>query len=117
VWDLVKIVITGTLGFAVVGDFRAWGSAWRTMKVEEPGMRAAVHDFANDALLAGVPGLCPSAAGRLAATDQDQFAPSRLVTPIRERHDIHVAAAWTRTLRGNGRSVFSGAYSARTLRV
>lgn len=37
------------------------------------------------------------------------------VTPIRDRHDIQVAAAWTRTLRGNGRPVFSGAYSARTL--
>jgi hypothetical protein len=37
------------------------------------------------------------------------------VTPIRDRHDIQVAAAWMRTLRGNGRPVFSGAYSARTL--
>lgn len=37
------------------------------------------------------------------------------VTPIRDHHDIQVAAAWTRTLLGNGRPVFSGAYSARTL--
>lgn len=37
------------------------------------------------------------------------------VTPIRDREDVQVAAAWTRTLRGNGRAVFSGAYAARTL--
>ena len=37
------------------------------------------------------------------------------VTPIRDRHGDQVAAAWTRTLRGSGRPVFSGAYSARTL--
>ena len=37
------------------------------------------------------------------------------VTPIRDRHDTQVAAAWTRTLRTNGRPVFSGAYSSRTL--
>ncbi len=37
------------------------------------------------------------------------------VTPIRDRRNTQVAAAWTRTLPGNGRPVFSGAYSARTL--
>jgi hypothetical protein len=37
------------------------------------------------------------------------------VTPIRDRDGDQVAAAWTRTLRGSGRPVFSGAYSARTL--
>ena len=37
------------------------------------------------------------------------------VTPIRDRRNAQVAAAWTRTLRGDGRPVFSGAYSARTL--
>lgn len=37
------------------------------------------------------------------------------VTPISDGHDVQVAAAWTRTLRSNGRPVFSGAYSARTL--
>ncbi|MDP3894865.1 hypothetical protein [Nocardioides sp.] len=37
------------------------------------------------------------------------------VTPIRDSRDAQVAAAWTRTLRGDGRPVFSGAYSARTL--
>lgn len=37
------------------------------------------------------------------------------VTPIRDRAGEQVAAAWTRTLRGSGRPVFSGAYSARTL--
>ena len=37
------------------------------------------------------------------------------VTPIWDRHGSQVAAAWTRTLRSNGRLVFSGAYSARTL--
>lgn len=37
------------------------------------------------------------------------------VTPIRDRDGDQVAAAWTRTLRGTGRPVFSGAYSARTL--
>jgi hypothetical protein len=37
------------------------------------------------------------------------------VTPIRDRDGSQVAAAWTRTLRGSGRPVFSGAYSARTL--
>jgi hypothetical protein len=37
------------------------------------------------------------------------------ITPIRDRDGTQVAAAWTRTLRGSGRPVFSGAYSARTL--
>jgi len=37
------------------------------------------------------------------------------VTPIRDRHGTQVAAAWMRTLRGSGRRVFSGSYSARTL--
>ena len=37
------------------------------------------------------------------------------VTPIRDRDGAQVAAAWMRTLRGSGRHVFSGAYSARTL--
>lgn len=37
------------------------------------------------------------------------------VTPIRDHDGAQVAAAWTRTLRGSGRQVFSGAYSARTL--
>ncbi len=37
------------------------------------------------------------------------------VTPIRDHRGTQVAAAWTRTLRGSGRPVFSGAYSARTL--
>ncbi len=37
------------------------------------------------------------------------------VTPICDRHGVQVAVAWTRTLRGTGRPVFSGAYSARTL--
>ncbi|WP_104108426.1 hypothetical protein [Nocardioides sp. 616] len=37
------------------------------------------------------------------------------VTPIRDRHGDQIAAAWTRNLRSNGRPVFSGAYSARTL--
>lgn len=37
------------------------------------------------------------------------------VTPIRDHRNTQVAAAWTRTLRGSGRPVFSGAYSARTL--
>jgi hypothetical protein len=37
------------------------------------------------------------------------------VTPIRDGSGSQVAAAWTRTLRGSGRPVFSGAYSARTL--
>lgn len=37
------------------------------------------------------------------------------ITPIRDRFGTQVAAAWTRTLRGSGRPVFSGAYSARTL--
>jgi hypothetical protein len=37
------------------------------------------------------------------------------VTPIRDRHGTQVAAAWVRTLRGSGRNVFSGSYSARTL--
>jgi len=37
------------------------------------------------------------------------------VTPIRDRDGAQVAAAWTRTLRGSGRPVFSGAYSTRTL--
>jgi len=38
-----------------------------------------------------------------------------LVTPIRDAAGRQVAAAWTRTLRGDGRPVFSGAYSTRTL--
>lgn len=38
-----------------------------------------------------------------------------LVTPIRDGQGDQVAAAWTRTLRGSGRPVFTGAYSARTL--
>ncbi len=37
------------------------------------------------------------------------------ITPIRDRAGTQVAAAWTRTLRGSGRPVFSGAYSSRTL--
>ena len=37
------------------------------------------------------------------------------VTLIRDRHGTQVAAAWMRTLRGSGRQVFSGSYSARTL--
>jgi hypothetical protein len=37
------------------------------------------------------------------------------VTPIRDRDGTQVAAAWTRTLRSNGRPVFTGAYSERTL--
>ncbi|KAA1425666.1 hypothetical protein [Nocardioides antri] len=37
------------------------------------------------------------------------------VTLIRDRHGAQVAAAWVRTLRGSGRRVFSGSYSARTL--
>jgi hypothetical protein len=37
------------------------------------------------------------------------------VTPIRDRDGVQVAAAWSRGLRGSGRTVFSGAYSARTL--
>ena len=37
------------------------------------------------------------------------------VTPIRDGSGRQVSAAWTRTLRGSGRPVFSGAYSARTL--
>jgi hypothetical protein len=37
------------------------------------------------------------------------------VTPIRDDRGNQVAAAWTRTLRGSGRNVFSGSYSARTL--
>jgi hypothetical protein len=37
------------------------------------------------------------------------------VTLIRDRHGTQVAAAWMRTLRGSGRPVFSGSYSARTL--
>lgn len=36
------------------------------------------------------------------------------VTPILDRDGGQVAAAWTRTLRRDGRPVFSGAYSART---
>lgn len=38
-----------------------------------------------------------------------------VVTPVRDRDGKHVASAWTRTLRGSGRTVFSGAYSARSL--
>lgn len=37
------------------------------------------------------------------------------VTPIRDHRGAQVAAAWTRSLRSDGRPVFSGAYSARTL--
>ena len=37
------------------------------------------------------------------------------VTPIRDAEGTQVAAAWSRRLRGNGRTVFSGAYSAATL--
>lgn len=37
------------------------------------------------------------------------------VTPVRNRDGLHVASAWTRTLRASGRTVFSGAYSVRTL--
>jgi hypothetical protein len=37
------------------------------------------------------------------------------VTPLRDGRGVQVAAAWTRTLRGSGRAVFSGAYAARTL--
>jgi hypothetical protein len=37
------------------------------------------------------------------------------VTLIRDGHGTQVAAAWMRTLRGSGRHVFSGGYSARTL--
>ena len=37
------------------------------------------------------------------------------VTPIRGRDGTQIAAAWMRTLRGSGRRVFSGSYSARTL--
>lgn len=37
------------------------------------------------------------------------------VTPILDRRNTQVAAAWTRTLRGDGRALFSGAYSARAL--
>jgi hypothetical protein len=37
------------------------------------------------------------------------------VTPIRDAHGDQVVAAWSRGLRGSGRTVFSGAYSARTL--
>lgn len=37
------------------------------------------------------------------------------ITPILDRGHAQVAAAWTRTLRGSGRTVFSGAYSVRTL--
>lgn len=37
------------------------------------------------------------------------------VTPIRDHQGKQVAAAWTRTLRGSGRPVFSGAYAVRAL--
>lgn len=37
------------------------------------------------------------------------------IIPIRDRDGAQVAAAWTRTLRGSGRTVFSGAYGTRTL--
>jgi hypothetical protein len=37
------------------------------------------------------------------------------VTPIRDHDGAQVAAAWMRTLRDTGRSVFSGRYTARTL--
>ena len=49
VWDLAKVVVTGTLAFAVLSDLKGWGTAWRTMKVEEPVLRAAVHDFLSAA--------------------------------------------------------------------
>ena len=38
-----------------------------------------------------------------------------VVTPILDAHGDQVAAAWTRALRSSGRTVFSGAYSTRTL--
>lgn len=37
------------------------------------------------------------------------------ITPIRDGQGAQVAAAWSRTLRSDGRTVFSGAYSARAL--
>jgi hypothetical protein len=37
------------------------------------------------------------------------------VVPIRDAGGTQVSAAWIRTLRGSGRTVFSGAYSVRTL--
>ena len=37
------------------------------------------------------------------------------ITPLHDRDGAQLAAAWTRTLRGSGRAVFSGAYSSRTL--
>lgn len=37
------------------------------------------------------------------------------VTPVRDHAGVQVASAWTRTLRDSGRTVFSGAYSSRTL--
>ncbi len=37
------------------------------------------------------------------------------VTPVRDHDGVQVASAWTRTLRESGRTVFSGAYSARRL--
>ncbi|SKB03921.1 hypothetical protein SAMN06295964_0381 [Aeromicrobium choanae] len=37
------------------------------------------------------------------------------VTPVRNHDGVQIASAWTRTLRESGRTVFSGAYSARTL--
>jgi hypothetical protein len=37
------------------------------------------------------------------------------VTPIRDERGRQVAAAWSRGLRGSGRTVFSGAYSAAAL--
>jgi hypothetical protein len=37
------------------------------------------------------------------------------VTPIRDADGTQVAAAWSRGLRASGRTVFSGAYSARTV--
>lgn len=38
-----------------------------------------------------------------------------VVTPILDGRGDQVAAAWTRALRATGRTVFSGAYSTRTL--
>lgn len=37
------------------------------------------------------------------------------ITSVRDRDGVHVASAWTRTLRESGRTAFSGAYSVRTL--
>jgi hypothetical protein len=53
-------------------------------------------------------GPADAAAGRFSRDGQSGHADP-------DRRGIQVAAAWTRTLRGDGRPVFSGAYSARTL--